>query len=120
MRTTYTGMTSTKLSKSGISAIRNNLKQRESCVVKTYDMENVSRGYDAKYEMVESVDHKGFADGLGSWVRLEDYEKIETALRNLLAEMEASGHVGLHLDDPSVIHASALLNPPQADGGAES
>lgn len=55
-------------------------------MVKTYDMENVSRGYDAKYEMVESVDHKGFADGLGRWMRVEDYNSLEARLDAVMLE----------------------------------
>lgn len=46
--------------------------------------------------------------------------ELEMALRSLLAEMEASGHVGLHLDDPSVIRASTLLNPPQSDAAGDA
>lgn len=56
---------------------------------KTYDMENVSRGYDAKYEMVESVDHKGNPDGQGEWTRTINYDAlqkcIDDATRLLLA-----------------------------------
>ena len=54
--------------------------------VKTYEMENTSRGYEPRYEMIESVDHKGLPDGLGTWVRREDIQnKAEPVLRNPMA-----------------------------------
>lgn len=46
-------------------------------MVKTYDMENVSTGWDAVYKMVE------IPDGAGDFVRTEDYKVLEAALDSI-------------------------------------
>ena len=61
-------------SDSRLEAAQQASPNRAEGVVKTYDLLNTSRGYESYYDMVESVDHNGNPDGLGAWVRKEDYD----------------------------------------------
>jgi hypothetical protein len=48
--------------------------------MKTYDLLDISRGYNSYFQLVESVDHKKVPDGQGEWVRREDAEARAAAL----------------------------------------
>lgn len=58
--------------------------------VKTYDLENTGRGYEPRYEMVESTGRGDEPDGLGDWVRKEDYDTAEFFHNRYRVESEKS------------------------------
>lgn len=78
-------------------------------MVKTYDCTDGGAQFcQGCYTMTESKDYKGFPDGQGEWVSLEDYEKLEQIANDLRASLVAECHTHNFMPDSAAERVKAF------------